>query len=248
MEPKLVLMLLFFGVSVFFLGSMFIPGSFAQTLVMDILEFVQTLPKAVGAVVLSLTYGLAVSFMLPGTPFNLGAGYLFGFTIGAPVAVCGALLGANGAFLMGRYFVREWAETTMNSDRRFRAIDRAIKKGGTYLVALLRVSPVMPFPVLSYVFGVTQISWADHCLGTLLGLLPATVIESYVGQEMQGLSEALEHKESSLSWLIIVGVVTLICLGLVSYMSHQALKSALAEEEATEKDLPALPSHSKRPS
>tara|TARA_R110002050_G_scaffold110739_4_gene223207 strand:- start:1652 stop:1801 length:150 start_codon:yes stop_codon:yes gene_type:complete len=43
--------------------------------------------------------------MIPGTPFNLAAGYLFGPWWGAPVALVGASVGGIAAFLLARTLV-----------------------------------------------------------------------------------------------------------------------------------------------
>lgn len=247
---RVVLVTVFLLVSGFVLVSMFIPGSMVQLRLLEVFEWVQSMPTFLGVIVMACSYTLAVTFMLPGTPFNFGASYMFGFALGAPIAVFGAFFGASGAFLMGRFLVRDWAEEKMHSDRRFRALDRAIKKNGVNLVFLMRLSPIMPFPLLSYIFGVTQIRWQDYCLGTFFGLLPATVIEAYLGQEIKGLGEALNHEHSSsLYWIAFVVIATLVSLGFVSYISHQALSSAMAEESPPPSPTLGghLPSHLKRP-
>jgi uncharacterized membrane protein YdjX (TVP38/TMEM64 family) len=129
------------------------------------------------------------------------------------------------------------------SDRRFRALDRAIIKNGINLVFLMRLSPLMPFPILSYIFGVTQIRFNDYCFGTLLGLLPATIIEAYLGAQMQGISDAFKNEHSSsLSWIVFVSLATVISLVFVSYISHQALTAAMAED-ARDNEIVATPGH-----
>jgi uncharacterized membrane protein YdjX (TVP38/TMEM64 family) len=43
--------------------------------------------------------------LVPGTPFNLAAGFLFGVTLGAPVALFGAVVGGIFSFFLGRTLV-----------------------------------------------------------------------------------------------------------------------------------------------
>jgi hypothetical protein len=40
------------------------------------------------------------------------------------------------------------------------------------LVFLMRLSPLLPFPLLSYVFGISQVNFFDYVIGTLAGLIP----------------------------------------------------------------------------
>jgi uncharacterized membrane protein YdjX (TVP38/TMEM64 family) len=216
--------------SAVFLIGMCVPNSFVQRGCLEFLRYVESLPTALGAVCLSTTYALFVTCMLPGTPFNLGAGFLYGLGLGAPVAICGGGFGALGAFLMGRFLVREWAEEKMRKDKRFRAIDRAIMRNGFNVVFLMRLSPVLPFPLLSYIFGVSKIHWMEYATATFLGILPATIIETYLGSELTGLTETFNHSQpTSYTWIIAITVATFVSLGFVSYISHQALRNAMHE-------------------
>eukprot|EP00010_Vexillifera_abyssalis_P003423 CAMPEP_0201555912 /NCGR_PEP_ID=MMETSP0173_2-20130828/52061_1 /ASSEMBLY_ACC=CAM_ASM_000268 /TAXON_ID=218659 /ORGANISM="Vexillifera sp., Strain DIVA3 564/2" /LENGTH=170 /DNA_ID=CAMNT_0047967925 /DNA_START=414 /DNA_END=923 /DNA_ORIENTATION=- len=106
-------------------------------------------------------------------------------------------------------------------------------KNGLHIVFLLRLSPVMPFPLLSYIFGVSKIDFVEYATGTLLGLLPATLIETYLGQEMKNLTDALDRSShnTSYTWLILISLATIVSLAFVSYISHKALKGAMIAEQ-----------------
>jgi uncharacterized membrane protein YdjX (TVP38/TMEM64 family) len=61
--------------------------------------------------------------------------------------------GCTLAFLTSRYLARPFAESKLQNNALFRAIDRRIPERGSKLVLLLRLSPVVPFSVLNYMCG-----------------------------------------------------------------------------------------------
>ena len=202
------------------------------------LKEIQDLPQPLGMAVLWLSYALCVTAMLPGTPFNLGAGYLYGFGMGGCVALLGGLAGALGAFWLGRFLVREWATERMQSEKKFKALDKALQTNAFQVVFLMRLSPILPFPLLSYIFGVTQIDVNLYITGTLIGMIPSTFLETYLGQEMASLSEALHNPQpESTYWLILVSFATLFSLVFVSFLAHRALNSALSFEDNNHSDI-----------
>ena len=128
----------------------------------------------VGSALFVLLDVLCIVLMLPGTPLNLAAGYLFGFVRGSVVSVVGITLGAVTGFLLGRTVLRHWAEQKASSSPRLRIALDAMKESAFQMVFLLRLSPVMPFPVLSYVLGASPaLSFGTYTLATFAGILPS---------------------------------------------------------------------------
>ena len=48
-------------------------------------------------------------------------------------------------------------------------------------MALLRLSPVVPFNVLNYAFGVTRVSLRDYVVASWIGMMPGTLLYVYLG-------------------------------------------------------------------
>jgi uncharacterized membrane protein YdjX (TVP38/TMEM64 family) len=92
-----------------------------------------------------------------------------------------ATLGASAAFLVGRYFargkVREWLVERL----RYRAVDKAIGEEGWKVVALLRLSPLVPYNLMNYFCGMTQISLVTYVTAMLLGTIPVPAMYVYMG-------------------------------------------------------------------
>lgn len=92
---------------------------------------------------------------VPGSLLTIKGGCLFGIFWGSVYVLIAATLGAIGAFLLGRYLSRDWVCRKLGKNPKFQAIDRAVAQEGWKIVLLTRLSPVFPFNLLNYAFGVT---------------------------------------------------------------------------------------------
>ena len=164
--------------------------------------------------------------LIPGVIFSLIAGALFGFVHGVIYAFVGAMLGSMASFLLARHALKPFVERRLRADKRFKAIDRAAKHGGVRLVALLRLSPVLPYNILNYALGVTGIATTDYILGTA-AILPGTAMYVYYGTmagNLTGFSKAVQHGAVYYS-LIAVGVVaTIVAALLVARLARTELE------------------------
>jgi uncharacterized membrane protein YdjX (TVP38/TMEM64 family) len=90
-------------------------------------------------------------------------------------------MGAVAAFLVGRYLARDWVARKVEGNSRFAAIDRAVGEAGWKIVGLTRLSPVFPFNLLNYAYGLTKVSVRDYFLASWIGMIPGTVMYVYFG-------------------------------------------------------------------
>jgi uncharacterized membrane protein YdjX (TVP38/TMEM64 family) len=134
-----------------------------------------------GPVIFVILYVVATVLFLPGSILTLGAGAVFGVAKGVAVVSIAATLGATAAFVVGRYLARDWVHRRLEGRPVFRAIDEAVAREGWKIVGLMRLSPVFPFNLLNYAFGVTRVSLRDFVLASWVGMLPGTVTYVYLG-------------------------------------------------------------------
>ncbi|HZP40418.1 MAG TPA: FAD-containing oxidoreductase [Candidatus Binatia bacterium] len=156
-----------------------------------LLDFVAWVRSAgmVGVVVFVAAYVLACVCFLPGSVLTLGAGFAYGVAAGTPIVWVAANLGATLAFLLGRTVAREWVARRVAAHPRFAAVDRAVGRQGFRIVLLTRLSPVFPFNLLNYAYGVTGVALRDYVLGSLLGMIPGTVLYVYLGSLVTSVTE-----------------------------------------------------------
>ncbi len=173
-------------------------------------------------------YVLSTILFLPGFLLTLAAGVLFGVVWGSVLVSVGSITGATLAFLMGRYLARDWVAKRIESNEKFEAIDQAVAGEGWKIVGLVRLSPVFPFNLLNYAFGITKVTLKDYFLASWIGMLPATVMYVYVGSLAGDLATlgSEERSRTSGEWaLYIIGLGATIILTLyVTRIARNALK------------------------
>jgi uncharacterized membrane protein YdjX (TVP38/TMEM64 family) len=140
-----------------------------------------------GPIAYIVIYNLATLLFIPGSLLTLKGGCLFGVFWGSIYVLIAAIIGATLAFVIGRYLSRNWVCQQMDKHPKFKAIDLAVAKEGWKIVLLTRLSPVFPFNLLNYAFGVTQVSLKDYILGSL-GIIPGTVMYVYIGSLARNLA------------------------------------------------------------
>jgi uncharacterized membrane protein YdjX (TVP38/TMEM64 family) len=141
----------------------------------------------VGAIAFMAIYILATVLLIPASLLTLGGGVLFGVFRGAIFVFIAATIGATIAFLIGRYLSRNWVAKRIEGNAQFQAIDRAVGQEGFKIVLLTRLSPVFPFVLLNYAFGITSVSLRDYALG-FVGMIPGTVSYTYLGSAFGNLT------------------------------------------------------------
>ena len=134
-----------------------------------------------GPLIYILVYILACVLFIPGSILTLGAGVLFGVIKGSIIVSIAATAGATFAFLVGRHIARDWVSKKIQSNPKFRAIDEAVAREGWKIVGLTRLSPVFPFNLLNYAYGLTRVSLRDYFFASWIGMMPATVMYVYIG-------------------------------------------------------------------
>jgi uncharacterized membrane protein YdjX (TVP38/TMEM64 family) len=150
-------------------------------------------------------YVVATVAFVPGLPLTLAAGALFGVIEGSVLVSIGSTLGATAAFFAGRTIARDWVRRRIAAWPRFLAVDRAVESRGFLVVLLTRLSPLFPFFLLNYAYGVTAARPRDYVLGSWLGMMPATVAYVYAGSLAADVSQALagEAELGVTGWLLL---------------------------------------------
>jgi len=151
-----------------------------QDLLRSALEWVGSL-GAWGPLIFIALYILACVLFLPGSILTLGGGVLFGVVKGSIIVSIAATLGATCAFLVGRYLARDWVAKKIQANEKFKAIDEAVAWEGWKIVGLTRLSPVFPFNLLNYAYGLTRVSLRDYFFASWIGMMPGTIMYVYIG-------------------------------------------------------------------
>lgn len=185
--------------------------------------------KLIGGFLFAGLYAVACVLFLPGFILTLASGALFGVGMGTVWVSLGSTVGASLAFLIGRYGAREWVSRKIEKNATFRALDQAVGDEGWKIVGLARLSPIFPFNLLNYAFGLTRVSFREYVLASWIGMLPGTVLYVYVGSlagELTRLS-ATGRVRTPAEWALYgVGLAATVAVTvLVTRRAKKALKS-----------------------
>lgn len=179
---------------------------------------------------------LLTTFFVPDTLLAIVAGALFGM-VGGTLAVCTAgILAAAIQYLLARTFLRDRVEAWLRGRPRLRAIQGAVRDDQVRLQWLLRLTPFNPTTV-SYLLGATGVRFGPYLLACL-GLIPAFVVEVYVGHVGRSLATAAERREAAGPWHDVLTVVGLVACVLVllwlGRKARRAVREAVAKQASTE--------------
>lgn len=197
-------------------------------------QFLQTIEGlgAWGPVAIGAAFIPACVLFLPGSPLTLFAGFTFGVLQAAIAVSIGSTLGATAAFLVGRTLVRGTIEAKVSAHPKFRAIDEAVATNGFKIVLLTRLSPVFPFNLLNYAFGLTKVRLRDYMLASWIGMFPGTLMFAYVGSTARDLASIVSgriERTGAQQALFYAGLfATLVVTILITRIARRALNSALS--------------------
>lgn len=192
--------------------------------------------RLAGAFVYLLCVVIATVLFVPGSGSMMIAGYVFGLGLGTIISALAISLGAQSAFLMGRFVARDWVEEKVSGSPRLVAIEAGLREEAFLIVVLTRLSLVIPFNLLNYAYGITSVRAGVHFLASALGMLIPVALYVYLGTLARDIGEILSGAATPSAmgyWIAGAGVIAIIVL---TWVMHRAATRAL------ERHLPPLDS------
>jgi uncharacterized membrane protein YdjX (TVP38/TMEM64 family) len=221
---KLILLLLVVAVVV--LAIIYLP-------LQEALDWVEGL-GAWGPLALGLIYVLSCVLFVPGFILTVGAGFLFGVVQGTIVVSLASTLGATLACLVGRYLARDQIARMVEGNDRFAAVDTAVAREGFKIVLLTRLSPIFPFNLLNFAYGLTRVPIGHYMLASWIGMLPGTIMYVYFGSVAEDVATVGSGEKTTAEWaLTIVGFAAAVIVTVfVTRIARRALRDAAPEAAA----------------
>jgi uncharacterized membrane protein YdjX (TVP38/TMEM64 family) len=154
--------------------------------------------------VLLLVLGLSVG--IPANVTSVAGGAIFGLFWGTLWSLVGSTLGALSAFWIARSLLHEWFQRQFGHHPWLQRLNQALSQHPFVFTLLARFTPLSPFSLLNFLFGLTPIQPKIYALGTLLGLIPLSFTYSWLGASGRGLL----HGGDRLPFLLALGLLTLL--------------------------------------
>jgi uncharacterized membrane protein YdjX (TVP38/TMEM64 family) len=124
---------------------------------------------------------LAAILSVPGTVLVMAGGALFGMVWGTIWSVIGATLGAIAAFLVARYLLRGWLWRRLRHYKLLRQFRSLSDRHAFSCVLAVRFTPISPFCLVNFLFGLTPIGLKPYAFGTFIGIIPGTIAYTWLG-------------------------------------------------------------------
>ncbi len=206
-----------------------------QELLQNALTWVESL-GSIAPIAFIVLYNIATVLLIPGSVLTLGGGVLFGLFLGSVYVFFAATLGATLAFWLGRNVARDWVSEKIRAYPKFALIDQAVAKEGFKIVFLTRLSPLFPFNLLNYAFGITQVSLKDYVLGSV-GMIPGTILYVYIGSLVGSVAQigmkgiTLDPQTQKFQWIAkIVGFIATIAVTVyITRIAKKSLNDSISE-------------------
>jgi uncharacterized membrane protein YdjX (TVP38/TMEM64 family) len=201
----------------------------------DFLSWIEAL-GVWGPILLAELYVICTVCFVPGSILTIGAGFAFqSVWVGTVAVSIGSTLGCFCAFLFGNTLLRRWVEKQIAPYAIFTSIDKAITHKGWLVVLLLRLSPLVPFNLLNYALGLTDIGLIPYFLCSWIGMLPATVVYVYIGTTVTDIAlivaGQLEPSALTITLFAVGLLATILVVILISYIAKVQIQKVIAEAE-----------------
>jgi uncharacterized membrane protein YdjX (TVP38/TMEM64 family) len=118
---------------------------------------------------------------------NTAAGFVYGFWLAMPLMMLAWMINGIICHQVGRYAARPLLLRMLHRDR-FERYERAVARGGVTLLIALRLVPIIPFSLVSYVLGSADVPLRTFIWTTAIGYLPLTALFVILGSRLEDIS------------------------------------------------------------
>ena len=166
---------------------------------------------------------------------HVAGGLLFGVWQGLAVGLVGLGAGATIAFVIGRALGRDWLHRRFDGDARFHGLIKLVGQRGWKIIVLARLSPIFPFSVANYAFGLTPMRAWVYGVGSIIGSIPSTLVFVSIGAAAGGLGGDTQGAGRTPGEWALLGLGLVAMVALILVVRRLAL-DAFAELREMEKE------------
>lgn len=212
------------------IGGIILSMSITQILLSQIIEQMSWFTDSgiKGITVFILLYIVFGILVIPASFHKYLSGILFGFSLGVFVAWLGSMIAAIIPFLLAKKWLNPFAQNLLKQNPKLMGLENAIITDKWKTVALTRVSLIIPYGLLNYAFGATEIKLKHYLIGNLAMIVPS-IMYVWWGSQTRIIAGAIETKEKGPSYTISLIISFLLTIWLV-IRSHKISKNLASFE------------------
>mgnify|MGYP001249762286 CR=1 FL=1 len=163
-------------------------------------------------VIYMLLFAVLPAFFFPVAVLAFAGGLLFGLLWGSVYTFIGAVINCALMFFLARRIGREKIRALVQRKLPSVWLKKAGGRKGFLLLIILRLIPAVPYNLINYAFGLTEMPFAAYMLGSAIGIIPGTLVFINIGDK------ALDV--TSPSFWIALGLLVLL-LVVTAFMSKK---------------------------
>lgn len=170
--------------------------------------------EAFGITIFISLYIIFGIIALPASFHKYLAGVIYGFGPGIIIAWFGSMIGAIAPFFLGKRWMNPYARRALENYPSLKGLEGEMTKQGTKVVALTRVSLVIPYGVLNYAYGATTIKFKDFIIGNLAMIVPS-IMYAWWGSQTIVTSKGIETTARTPFDFFIIGLSIIVTILLI---------------------------------
>lgn len=174
-------------------------------------------------------YVLAAITLAPAFLLTFSGGAVFGLWRGTMLTYVGAVLGASAVYALAVPLARSRVLGWIDRDPRVAATRRAVVNDSTWIMFLLRLSPLVPYNLLNYALALSGVPFRAYLLASV-GMIPAIIMYTYYGKVAGDVTRNLAGVAPARGpeYYVMLGV-GLIATFAATHLISRAAKKAMAE-------------------
>lgn len=139
--------------------------------------------------------------VIPGQAFQFAAGYLFGFPMGLVYSIIGAVAGTTLTYYLARILGQDAIHIFFGEERIKYFLERLNSKKSYTIVFLIYLIPGLPKDIVSYVAGISHMTFKPFLIISLIGRLPGMAGSLLIG--------ALYFKSHYIA-MAVIGIIAIV--------------------------------------
>lgn len=161
----------------------------------------------VGGVILVFAIAIAHAVIwYPAEILNAAAGFIYGFWGAFAILMVAWVVNGLICFYIGRHAARPALMRFLGAER-FLRYEGVVERGGATLLLSMRLIPIVPFSLFSYVAGSARVPVWRFVWTTFIGYIPITALFIYLGSRLEELSLS-----DPFIWLGVVALLAMLLL------------------------------------
>lgn len=141
-------------------------------------EFIESF-GVLAPVVYFLMFVILPVFFFPVPVLAVAGGLAFGFVEGSILTFLGACANCYVMFVMSRRYGREYVINLLKrklTEKQHKKIFEVEDDKLMLSLVILRLIPIVPYNLINYGFGLTNISTTKYMVASVLGIVPGTIV------------------------------------------------------------------------